>query len=299
MVAPINTVTPPLFSTPYITAQEWRDYPTQINADNLVANNADASAAMLSTLIANACSWIDTFCGQILAATLDTEKTKTRVDRNGILHIHPRYTPICSVTAFSYGSDQSSLAALSSLSNIWVEPAKFEVPLTFAPFYSSVGPLQFGTPIAGQEMYVQYSYVSGYVVTTLAATAVAGASSIVVASSTGILPGVTQLGIYDGGKTESVQVASSYDGASTTVPIVGTLAHDHGQVGVSVSSLPPGVKQAAIMLTTALVKTRGTTAIQAPTVKGNMSRAAPKGGGDHDDDIALAYDLLDNYRRVR
>lgn len=298
-VAPAYSTIRPIFSTPYITAAEYKQAPTGINVEQLVKGDPAASLAELNNTIARASSWIDNYCGQILSATVDTDAARLPVDRLGAIHVHPRQTPICAVQAFSYGTSPNSLVALSDLSNLWVEAHEFHIPLTQG-VTSWQGPLQFGSPRPGGWVYAQWTVVSGYPNTTLAATATTGATSLQVADATGVVAGRTQLALYDGGQTENVQVASSWT-SGTTLPLVSPLQFPHAQTGVSVSALPPSIKQAGILLTTALIRTRGAAAIVAPSA-GQLRASLSKASGADEQvlaDIDLAMDLLEAHRRVR
>lgn len=295
MAAKATTI-PPLFSTPYLTVAEYTQAPTGIDTSNLSPGNPAASPAELANMIARASSWVDNYCGQVLAATVDTENVRTRPSRDGTLHIHPRYTPILEVLSVAYGGSPDRQISLSDLSGLWVETSEFHVPLQEG--WTTRGPLQFGGPVPGRDLYVSYSYVNGYPNTTLAATALAGATSITVADGTGMLAGLTRLGVYDGPNSETVQVAATYTGG-TVLPLVSPLTFAHATVGVSVSALPPAVKQATILITTALVKTRGAAAVVMPSFRSQQPRQQTKSEFGADLDMEYALDLLEPYRRVR
>lgn len=299
-VAQVTTV-PPLFTTPYVTAAEYKQSPTSIDVTNLVSRDAAASLAELNNLVARASSWADTYCGQILAATVDTDLDWFNMSRDGWLKVHPRYTPILQLNSFAYGSMPGNLATLTDLSQVAIlsRAQEFHVPLAAGVMSSSAGPLQFGPAGYGARILCSYTYVNGYPTTTLAATASAGASSIQVVDATGVLAGLTQLGIYDGGQTEMVKVAASYAGG-TTLPLQSALRFAHGEVGVSVSALPAAVKQAVIHLTNYLAKTRGIAAIVAPRGGSQQpGRTVKKADSNDPEDVATAKELLDAFRRVR
>lgn len=298
-VAQVTTI-PPLFTSPYITAAEYRQSPTSVDVSNLVPRDSAASIAELNNLVSRASSWADVYCGQILAATTDTDLDWYNPGRDGWLKIHPRYTPILSVTSFAYGTTPSNLAALSDLSQIAMigRAQEFHVPLMAGVTQTSQGPLQFGSAAYGSRLLCSYTYVNGYPTTVLATPATAGATSIQVVDATGVLAGLTQLGIYDGGQTETVKVASSYVGG-TTLPLTSALRFAHNETGVSVSALPPAVKQAVIHLTNYLAKTKGITGIVAPRGGGISAGQAVKSGQNDPEDVATAYELLDPFRRVR
>ncbi len=290
------TSTSPLFSTPYITAQEYLQAPTGEDATNLVKGDQAASMVELGNLIARASSLADLRCNQVLAATSDTESVRAAVSRDGYLHLHPRYWPILELVSLSYGTDPANIAALTDLSGVWVEPQELTVPLGSLKF-SSAGPLQFGTPAySGSQLFVRYTYQNGYPTTLLASALNAPGTQITVADATGVIGGLTSLIIYDGAQTETVHVAS-VAGNVLTLSAATTFAHP--TVGVSVSALPPAVKEAVILLTTSLIKTKGTGAIIAPGMRSQNPAGKTALPGRVADDLQLAWDLLDPFGRVR
>ncbi len=297
MVAAQVTVTPPLFSQPYITVAEYNQAPTGVDLSNLVSKDPAASAAEGANIIARASAWADNFCGQILAATTDTDTNRVQVSRDGYMHIHPRYTPILEVTDFRFGTAPNNLQAMTDLSGIGFYGQEFHVPSGVASFSSFTGPLQFGSAGYNAKYWVQYSYINGYPNTLLAtAPGAAGATTLTVTDATGIIGGLTQLGIYDGAQAELVKVASV---AGNVLTLTAPTVFAHTQTGVSVSALPPSVKQAVILLTTALVKTRGTSAIVAPGIRSQSAGQRLTTEAIQGEDVDYAYDLLMPYRRVR
>ena len=277
VAARLTTTPAPGISLPYITTAEYLTAPTGVDVSNLVRNNPGGTEAELANKIRQATAWINgEICGQTIAATADTETARVALNRDGAFVVHPRYFPILEVTSFGYGGSPQSLVTLSDLSNLWIEPQQFTVPLTSG--WTSAGPLQFGPSVrVGGKAFCQYGYVSGFPHTLLTATASAGGTSIQVADATGILPGLTQLVIYDAGQTETVTVSSSYTLGSATVALAVPLTYDHGQVGISVSAVPSYVKEACILLTSTLIQTRGAVALIAPAVGGVSSRYTQSG----------------------
>ena len=285
------------FSTPYLTLAEFQDAPTGIDIDNLVVGGDQAAQnAELANVIARASSWIDTFCNQVLGATTETEQTRTRIKNDGSIIVHPRYSPIIALTAFNYGLVIGQMNAISDPSTAWIEDTQIIIPYTnLMNTYTSEGPLQFGFPGSpGSTVYVNYTYVNGYA-NALINTATAGQSSLTVQDATGIVAGQV-LKIYDGMDSELVTVAYTYTFGSTTVPLTSTLNYSHSS-GISISALPPAVKQAAILATTAFLKVRGDNAL-AMTV-GSRPGEASAGSQHIGEDLMLAQDLLLPYRRIR
>jgi len=285
------------FSTPYLTLTEFQDAPTGIDIDNLVVGgNQAAQDAELENVIARASSWIDTFCNQVLGATTETEQGRTRIKGDGNIIIHPRYSPIIALTAFNYGTIIGQMTAIADPSTAWIEDTQIIIPYSnLMNTYTSEGPLQFGFPGSpGSTVYVNYTYVNGYA-NALINTATAGQSSLTVQDATGIVAGQV-LKIYDGMDSELVTVAQTYTFGSTTVPLTSTLNYSHSS-GISISALPPAVKQAAILATTAFLKVRGDNAL-AMTV-GSRPGEASAGSQHIGEDLMLAQDLLLPYRRIR
>lgn len=285
------------FSIPYLTIEEFKDAPTSIDIDNLVFNSQDPDDqdAELANVIARASSWCDTFCNQVLAATVETEQQRSRYSTDGSIRFHPRYSPVVALTSLEYGYPPS-LMSLPDCSVAWIEDEEIIVPNATLGTWTSQGPLQFGAMSTGgrNEVFLKYTYVNGYANTTIV-TAVAAATTLTVADGKGILAG-QMLKIYDGQYTENVTVASTYTFGSTTVPINAPLVYTH-LAGVSISALPPAIKQACILVTTAFLKTRGDSSMtmQVTTSPGTALPNADKVGQE----IALAMQLLQPYRRVR
>ena len=286
------------FSTPYLTLDEFKNAPTAIDIDNLVFNSQDPDVqdAELSNVIARASSWVDTYCNQVLAATTEQEQQRTRISADGTIRLHPRYNPIIALTSFQYGNPSTELQTIQDCSVAWVEDSQLIVPYALlSTTYSSQGPLQFGFPTSPRvETYVKYSYVAGYANSTIV-TATSGQSTLTVADGTGITAGLT-LKIYDGYNSEFVTVDSTYTFGSKTVPLTSALSASHAS-GISISALPPAIKEATILVTTAFLKVRGDNSM----VMAISTSAGPALPGKEKlgEDIALAQQLLLPYRRVR
>jgi hypothetical protein len=287
------------YSDPYLTVAEYKQAPTAIDYNNLVvaSSDPDVQDAELANVIARASSWIDGFCNQVLTATFETEQQRARLRPDGFLTIHPNFDPLIAVTSLSYGITPTQLVSFPDMSVGWVEDHQFIMPYTTANIsYSSQGPLQFGMPaIPRASVFCKYTYIAGYANTTINATANAGATSITVKSGAGIIAG-SSLTIYDGKETEIITVASNYVFGATTVPLASPLSYAHA-VGDAISALPPAVKQAAILATTAYLKARGDYALtmQATNSAGQVTDNSLSGNYD----FALAKELLRPFVRVR
>lgn len=294
MAQELTTISP-LFSTPYLTVAEYRQAPTAVDTNDFVANGSAAlNDAELTNVIARASSWMDAHCGQVLAATLDTESFRARMSRDGMLRVHPRYWPIVAVTAASYGSTPSYMQTID-VSSAWLEPQAVVFPLDGAGVF--LGSLQFSrvyNPTA--EQFVTMSYVNGYANSLLTAQAAASASTLTVKDRTGFVPS-QPFTIYDGASTEVVTVAASYTATTGagTVTLAAATSYAHAS-GLSVSALPPAVKQAAIYMVNVIVKSRGNSAL----VMGGLTPSQIVTSNPHtSNDYEMACSLLRPFRRVR
>lgn len=286
------------FSTPYLTTDEYRNAPTAIDIDNLVFNSSDPDVqnSELANVIARASSWIDTYCNQILSSTVDTEQQRIRVRGDGTLRFHPDNYPVVALLSLAYGTDPNNLTLAQDCSVAWIENQEIIFPYaSLSTTYSSQGPLAFGFPSTPQvETYIRYTYVNGYANTVIVSASV-GATSLTVENGAGFRAGSTYK-IYDGMTTENVTVASTYTFGSTTIPLVAPLAYSHNP-GVSISGLPPAIKEAAILVTTAMLKVRGDNSM-IMNVTTSPSEAIP-GSQNIGQDMAMAKELLATYRRIR
>ena len=285
-------------SIPYLTIQEYKDAPTGIDIDNLVFNSIDPEAQdkELANVISRASSWIDTYCNQVLGATLETETQRTRVSSNGSLIFHPRYSPIVSLNSLQYGTDPQTLYTLTDPSVCWLENQQVIFPYAmWSSTMTSQGPVQFGYPgITGAITFLKYSYVSGFTNTLLDANNTIGQTSITVKSSMGIIVG-QELTIYDGLYTERVTVSSNWNGTNV-IALTAPLVYAH-TAGVSVSALPPSIKEAAILVTTSFLKVRGDNSLVMGV--GTLPSQAAPGNQNIGTELAMAQELLKPYRRIR
>ena len=287
-----------LLTVPYLTLEEYKAAPTAIDLDNLVFDSQDPEVQdnELRNVIARASSWMDTYCNQVLGATVETEQQRSRYSTDGSIRFHPRFSPIVALTEFNYGYP-TNMASLGDCSIAWIEDMEIIIPNAQLGTWTSQGPLSFGSYNGGpgNQLFLNYTYVAGYTNTTLAVAPIVGATSLTVQNGTGIIAG-QMLTLYDGMYTELVTVASTYTFGSTTVPITRPLVNAHS-IGSSLSALPPAIKQAAILVTTAMLKVRGDSSMtMAITTQPSMSTSGVDRFGD---EMKIAADILDTYRRVR
>jgi len=286
----------PLFSTPYLTIAEFKQAPTAVDVDDLVGGGTQAiNDQELTNVIGRASSWIDSYCNQVLASTTDTEAMRARVDRRGFLAVHPRYWPITELVALSYGSLPSSMASVD-VSTAWIESQSVVVPLQGISTAFS-GPIQFsGNYSPTQEQFVSITYVNGYANTVLSASVSASATSLPVVDLAGFLPNA-KFQVYDGSSTELLTVNASFAATSGpgSLPLATPAAYTHAK-GISVSALPPAVKQAAIYVTSAILKARGNaTLVMGSLTPSTIQTENPAAAND----LMAAWDILRPFRRIR
>jgi len=280
----------------YLTLAEYKNAPTSIDYDNLVVGgNAGAQDAELARVILRASSYMNEYLNQDLTASSRIETQRTRITSQGYISLHPNHNPVISLSSFYYGSDPNNLIALSDPSTCWFEDQQIIIPLSqLSTTYSSQGPLAFGGVGARNQVFAKYTYVAGFVNTTII-SATAAASSFTVSSGAGFIAG-EQYRIYDGASSETITVASTYTYGSTTVPTVSALAYSHAS-GVAIGNMPNAIKEACILVTTAFIKMRGDNSLtMAVTTSPSINI---KGSQRYANDIALALDMVSLYRRVR
>lgn len=284
------------FENPYLTIAEYKNAPTSIDFDNLVVGgNSGAQDAELGRVILRATSYLNEYLNQDLTAQSITETQRVRFNNQGYISLHPNHNPIISLSSFEYGSTPNNLTTLTDPSTCWFENQQVIVPVSDSQLtYSSQGPLSFGGVGARTPVFVKYTYVAGYVNTTIV-TATATQTTLTVTSGAGFIAGQSYR-IYDGASSETITVASTYTFGSTTVPLTSALAFTHA-AGVAIGNMPSAIKQATILATTAFIKARGDNSLTmavTTSASGNISGAQRFGS-----DLALALDMVSLYRRIR
>lgn len=283
--------------TPYLTIAEYKNAPTSIDFSNLVVGgNSAAQDAELANIILRASSFMDTELSQNLNASVQTETARVRITPEGYVALHPSSNPVIALESFLYGSDPNNLQTLTDCSRAWFEDEQIIIPLSqMTSTTSSIGPLSFsGFGSSRSRLFTKYSYASGFVNNAIS-SATATASTMTMTNAAGIVAGMT-LRIPDGASSETATVASTYVYGSTTVPLTAALAFSHAS-GVPASNMPNAVKEACVLITTALIKARGDSSMtMAITTQANASQSAANLYGS---DIATAFEMIQTYRRTR
>ena len=277
--------------TPYVTGQDFLNEPTGVDTSQLIPAGSNLSEeAALARLVAHASSEADRICQKVLAATLDVETGEFRIFRDGAIRVPVPYSPLISVNAVTIGYSANTMTALTDLSGLRLTRNVARIPVPSTP------PLQFAfnpQPAAYAQRgwcFADVTYVSGWAHSTLSAATLANASSITPKSVLGFVPGLP-FTIYDGQSTEAAQVASTYVVGSATVPLAAPLTYAHS-AGVTVSALPPFVREAVIRLAAWLVKTRGSEAIVMDSISGQPSKTQPIDPGGNPDYFEAERALL-------
>lgn len=281
---------------PYISTEYFKAQPTGLATNALVPGVTDPrkQEEELAKMILKASSEMDQFCygatGGALYATLDTEALWMRPDRDGMFKVSPPFLPLMAVTAFAAGPNQAQLQTLSDLSTCTVERDKFRV-FAYGIFtgHSSAGPLQFGVSSnPDYDQWVQYSYISGWPLTTLTNSPAAGGASLTVADPTGIYVG-TVLTIRDVPNGDDRVTVTSVSGNTIGVS---PLAYQHS-AGAFVDALPEALLESCTEITAGLLKRRAQEGIK-PSSKSKEALESPG-----EDNFSVGFSKLERYVQVR
>ena len=257
----------------------------------------------LTNVILRASALADSYCQQVLGATVDSEEKWTEsglagIDQRGYLWVHTDYWPVLAVSAFQYASPSAGAAGWTAVapSDLIVFRERIVYPGAFS---------QRGTP----PLRVQYTYLNGWPATLMAGPAAAGGTVLSVADATGMVAG-TRLTIADQGNTEQATVATGWQPLSgpATVTLTTALQFAHTPVfrpatapaqpcDIAVTALPADVKQAVLLICKELVEVRGANALVMGRT-GGISGNAPVAGAAMEQVPLAAQHVLDHYRRL-
>ena len=292
---------------PYVTQTEVLQSAIANNVDfsNLIENGDDAQqAAALQEMIVRASTKVDVTCfgyAGTLCASVSVENGRYYPNRLGQFIIHPEYWPILEVRTFSNGwGPGTSMAAVNlTPQNCSIERTQFIVTSqgsnTAVPGVGLSSVISGG--FGGYTQFCEYTYVNGFANTFLSGDPDAGDMFITVnpspgsTSPVGIYPGMP-LTIWDAQYDEGVIVDPSYNGTSTTVPIVTPLLYDH-VAGTNVSAIPSTIKSAVIHFIVDECVERGQVGISLGAMGAVTADAS---GGKSSNHEAKAYDLLDEFQ---
>jgi hypothetical protein len=278
-----------------------------MDTSNLIAGgNAAAQLTSLTETIGRASSWIDQYlfgAWGTISATVETENARTWGTYRNTLSVHTKYWPIIELRTFAYsplpgGLVATSGASVSPAGNVTIYPQSFEVSQSQTVPFNGPGATGFGGfGSAGLmrrvEYDVLYTYVAGWPNTALAASVAAGAASVQPTSVVGIYPG-SLMTIYDLPFDEPVTVASTYVPGAAVVPLTSPLQFSH--TSGTITNLPPAIKQAAILATTAFIKQRGSGALVAGSI-GEITKTQSGFAQNAGSDFQQAMTLLNAFRQ--
>lgn len=275
--------------------------------DRLVANGtpADQDAALMN-IINDGSQRVNDLALQVVTATLDTMVGQTYVNPMGYTHIVPRYWPALAVTRVSLGAFPGQLQDLASLAAVQVQPQRISVPVSpFSPLTSSQGPIQFGAVAAPMNgAWYEMDVVNGYPHAFLTAPADAGATSIDLDDTTGVIEGRTTLTIYAGraqftftaGAVSNAVNGLGFGPGSVVCPALPYDVTNSEAYPTLVSAMPGALLEAARLVVRSLVKTSSMGNVSATTVTGSAASARdPLGAGD---DMAAAEAMIGPYQAV-
>lgn len=308
--------------TPYVSPAILIQAPTGIGWNTIPSGSQVTSqqrTAEQYNICQRASSQADSYCNQILRATLDTEyvqgpdyyATVQQATQN--MRVILSRWPVTAITAISVSPNFFPRTWTALPAGYWdIETPVLGVYGTSAPTGSGQGgqsvifsPLAGGGWWLGRRGYIfQITYVAGWPHCGLTAAAAAGASALTVDDCTGwalsneAATGTGATGnVYDpGGQQETIQVtAASAQAGPGMLTLASPLLYSHPQ-GTLVSTMPPSIQWAVTLFSTAIALTRGATATSIHTIPGGPTGTpALKGPSSLVEEGEL---LLHGYKRV-
>lgn len=303
--------------TPYITPGMVSNSPTGVSWQIIPKPGADGAAqlAELTNICWRATSIVDTYCNQVLRATVDNQELTGPGSRrvgvqpgtfNGLL-VMSRW-PVTQVLAIQTSPNRSFPRTWTPvpsgmyepehpLINLYTDAASATGPdggasIIVAPGY--IPPLSCGR----NSTRILVSYTNGWPHTSLTAAANSGDTVLHVDDVTG-WAGASGFA-YDGAQTETVSVLSVSattpmnlpNGVGTaqagpgTITLSSALANPHA-VGVCVSALPANVIWASALAAASQALEAGFTSISVQNIAGSLTE-----GGHGVADVQTSYEWL-------
>jgi hypothetical protein len=281
----------------YVSPSEFKNSPIGVDVSQLVpGGNANAQAAALVLQLQRASALADNFCQKVLAATVDTQAGYWRIQSHRsmgpVLKVTLDHTPIIAVSAVSVGTAPNALIPLTDLSNVWISRKTATIPLAgvaTGPTISRYDTNRFAT----------VQYVNGWANTVITTSVPIGSTTITVASTLGIMPGM-QLNVQSANGSEMVTISPTFvpsnTGQGVAVPIVSPTVGAYSP-NDTVTAMPQDIKQAVILIAKSLIKTRGSESITIASTSSqpdHINHLEPGVSSDFD----LAMDLLEPYKRA-
>ena len=274
-------------AAPYISASQYRFAPTAVATNGLVQGSNDAqvdSTASLAQVISRASSWIDSYCFHrgdgTFVGSVSVEQMLATVKPTGSVSLLCNFKPIREVVGLAIGNSSAQMQNIgpNQAGSIIIGEKTINLITTWNSGFPTAyyGPW----PSTNGQVYVVYSYVSGWPHSTLAASATAGDTQITVNPP---VPGATTLyGAYagsaltikNGANTEQVVLATAPTGF--TLDLVNPLMYSHAVPAapdaLMVTALPDAVEEACISVVNVLIKTQG---MRAQVLPGSVGNASP------------------------
>ena len=303
--------------TPYVTPELLVNAPTGISWSTIPPGRAVTPEQRLAeqlNICMRASAQADTYCNQVLRATVDNEfhdgpDFRVTLQRStGNTRVILQRWPVLQVLSVQVSPN--------SFPRQWttVPAGMFDVENPVVGLYGTNAPSAAGE--GGQSILIapgflswvngrwgfrlQIQYVNGWPHTSLTAASTAGATTVTVDDCTGWAPftqganGATGV-VYDSGQQEVVQVtAASATSGPGTLTLASPLQFQH-VAGTLVSTLPASVMWAVIMMGSAIALTRGATSTTVQTIPGGGGGGSGKGPQDLTGEAEL---LLHPFRRV-
>ena len=307
--------------TPYCTPEILVQAPTGISWSTIPPGRDvtyEMRLAEQSNICQRATAMIDSYCNQVLRASINTEQYSgpdyrmTIQNGTGNVRMILQRWPILSIISVQVSPNAVFPRQWSTLSSgMWdIEWPPLGIYGTNAPSSAGEGGqsivLAPGTAswcLGRHGFQIKVQYVNGWPHTGLTVAASAGDMSIQVDDCTGWtitseatdITGATGT-IYDSGSQEVAQVtAATATSGPGTLTLANALTFNH-DAGTMVTTLPPSVIWAAILYSSGIALTRGATATTVQTIPGgSASTTAARGPTDLGSQAQM---LLNPFRRV-
>lgn len=302
----------------YIALSEYRFAPTSMGTRRIVAGSPQQdtdSPASLAQVIARASDWVDLICFHkpegFHTSTVRVEHDKVTVKPDGGFKLICNVPPVRELVGLAVGPIPSQLTNVSPqvAADIWINDKVIHVPASWAN--TPMPQFIYATDL-NNDIYAAWSYVNGWPNVSLAATAQPTDNPPQLICNPPVPGGTTLPGVYagavltihDGPRTENVVVASTPVGL--TIPLTAGVANPHTPPPVTtspydfirVSALPASIEEAAMLLTSVLLKVRGSRAMVMPTGPGGFPTRKAMGIAGALDDFDNACKLLKKYTTV-
>lgn len=283
----------------YVSYEEFRQHPHYLDLENLlVGRTEELQKSTVREALLFASTWADSELDMPLGAHVHTEYARCNPDRQGRIKHHPEHAPVIKVVGLATGLLPDELDDVTS-PQVWLEQ-QGRMIIAYGPSGPTLSTLQFGGASGTSELLTRWTYVAGWPATQLGASAAAGASTLTVRSTVGMLAG-TVLRLWTPGLEEAVTVAAVT--GLTTVELTTPLMGDH-QAAMSCSALPPDARMAVIKMAVAKLLRKGPLAEAAGRFGGKAPSPHASAGDPKRTTASNSYHdhacgLLSSYKRIR